>query len=1043
MKRKIKKIGIAVCTFCVLGLGVIAATDTHKANAESELIFSSAFTVEESYDYGESFSMPDPSQVQIGMGSLITNAVSAVLEFPDGTAKSQGDYTLDKTGTYTLTYYNAAGVSATQSFVVNKRYYGVSGEVSANYLSNLTSKESTDGISVTLKSGESFSFNKPINLKDYENQALEICQIFPKFRKEYDVNPNATTLSVKVVDCYDPEKFVEFYVWCGPAGNSPYYAGAGASTQTLTGFEQNKGRPDQMTEEYEGEMYKIHRPRRYQSLTAYGKWLASRYDADVVEHDGISLLWDLSNHQMKARNGGTTYLITDIDSPEVYGMNTFDYGSFFTTGEVYLNLEAYNYASTSFDVEIESIFGMRGTELLDGTVVDTQVPEVFVDVETTEGNTIYLQKGKEVSLPEISSVRDLNYYGNANLSVYRNYGKAGEVSVKVRDGKFTPTSVGNYTAVYTATDSYGLSGKYLLDMVVLDEENIVYDVSSLEKLTAAKTNVFPYAQASGINKDVAIHAFVIAPNGEEIPLDDNGVDGYEFLPEYAGTYTVKYLFKDNVYEEEYSYTITCTDENVATFKDPFVFPAYFMKNASYAIAPVTAYTAGDGAFKENEATISVSVDGKEYQTLSASQMQSYKVQADNTLQFKAVYGSNVVESPLYSVVDVGYGKAIAEKDYLQYMQGNYVASEISKNGAAYEYADGNAHLQFINTISSLHFKLEFAFAATEAKELSVVLRDVRSPKNNYVLCSYEKAAGGNLALSVKQYENGKVVSESSVYTKRSVWSGEYLFEYSENVLEVEGTSVSGIIPFATDGALLEIYAAEAKDCVVTVSTVNNQKFAKSMRESKPQMSFAKENGSWEMNALYTVAPCYVNSALCSVLPEDVKVTVTDAKGEIVESLDGVRLENAKANRNYDIRLTQIGQFRVRYTVSCSGSNTNGETVLENEDYYIINVSEGIAPTIRFNDGSNERTVVSLSVGSRHDIKSFTVSDNVSAKENLKVYTMIFDEGFHLEENGLNVESYTFRNVGKFIVCVIAYDEQGNNAFAYYNVEVVYNDTVAK
>lgn len=1041
MKRKIKKICITACAMCALGLGAIAATDTHNAKAEPGLSFSSAFTVEATYNYGEYFTVPDPSQVQIETGSLTTKAVSVMLEFPDGTVKSQGDYLLDKTGKYTLTYFNANGVSSSQTFTVNKSFYGLTGDASAEYLSNLTAKETTDGISVVLKSGESFSFNKPINLNDYENQVLEVCKVFPKFRKEYDVNPNATTLSVKVVDCYDPAKFVEFYVWCGPAGDAPYYAGAGASTQTLTGFEQSS-RTDQMTDTYEGEAYKIHRPRRYQSLAAYGKWLSSRYDEDIAKHDGISLLWDMSTHQMKARNGDT-FLLTDIDSPEVYGMNTFDYASFFTTGEVYLNLEAYNYASTSFEVEIESILGMKGAELVDGTVADNRDPEVFVDAETTTGNTIYLQKGKEVSLPEISVVRDFNYYGNCNLSVYRNYGKLGQVSVKVKNGKFTPTSVGDYTAVYTATDSYGRQGQYLLDMLVLDEENIVYNVSTLDALTAAETNVIPQAQVSGINKSVSTRVVVSAPNGEEYFPDFNGVDGYEFVPEYAGVYTIKYIFKDNVYEEEYSYTVACTDKNMAAFKDPFVFPPYFMKNASYTIAPVTAYTAGEGRFKENEAAVYVSVDGGEYQALSSSQMREYKVQADNTLQFKAVYGDNFVVSPLYSVVDVGYGKAIASKNYLQYMQGNYVLSEISKEGAKYTYVDGDASLQFINAISSSHFKLEFDFVATEAKDLSIILRDVRSPKNNYVICTYEQLSDGKLTLSARQYENGKLVSESSVYTKRSEWSGEYLFEYKENALAVEGTSIGGIRPFATDGALLEIYATDVQNCSINVSMVNNQKFAKSMRESKPQMSFATNNGTWEMNDVYTVAPCYVYSALSSVLLKDVKVTVTNAKGEIVQSLDGVRLENVTADRTYDIRLTQIGQFRVLYTVSCVGSISDGETVLTNEDDYIINISEGIAPTIRFDDGSNENTVVKLVVGSTHNVKKFSVSDNVSEEKNIKVYTMIFDEGFHLEGNGLNVGTYTFNRVGKFIVCVIAYDEKGNNTFAYYNVEVVESDTVAK
>ena len=49
--------------------------------------------------------------------------------------------------------------------------------------------------------------------------------------------------------------------------------------------------------------------------------------------------------------------------------------------------------------------------------------------------------------------------------------------------------------------------------------------------------------------------------------------------------------------------------------------------------------------------------------------------------------------------------------------------------------------------------------------------------------------------------------------------------------------------------------------------------------------------------------------------------------------------------------------------------------------------------------------------------------------------MILDDGFTLEENGYNVDSYVFKNKGKFIVYVVAYDELGNSSSAYYNVVV--------
>ena len=1036
MKKKIKKICTAICCVAFLGLGAVAVNNVQNANAESDLLFPQEYVIADEYVYGQTFTVPNPDQVRIETGAIISKAKSVLLECPDGSVKSEGDYVLNQTGKYTLRYYDANGVSAAHTFVVNKNYYEIGSNASAKYLESLSSKEGTDGISISLKSGESFTFNKPINLNDHTDEVLNVCKIFPKFRKEYDLNPTATMVTVKVLDCYDPTKFVEFYVWCGSAGNSPYYAGAGASTQMLTGLEQNTGRPDQMTEEYEGEMYKIHRVRRYQSLSTYGKWLASRYDAEVAKQDGILLLWDMTNHQMKARNNGTTYLITDIDSTEIYGTNAFDFSSFFTTGEVVLNVEAYNYAATSFDVEIESIFGMSGKDLLDGTVVDNTAPDITVDVETTSKNEIYLQKGKAMTLPEISNVLDYNYYGNAKVAVYRNYGKRGQVSVKVKDGAFTPETIGNYTAVYTATDSYGNQGVFLLEMVVLDEENIVYEKTPLSKLVAAQNNVIPYIQASGLNKEVQSEVIITTPDGTQMKLDYNGVNGYEYLPEYVGDYTIEYLFKDNVYVEKYSYVVSCVDENAVAYKNPFTLPNYLMKGASYTIDPVTAYTAGNGGFNQNAASISVSVDGGDFQTLSAAQMQAYKVEANETVQFKASYQNKDVISKLYPVIDVGYGKKTTEKEYLKFMQGNYTSAEFVEGGAAYSFEDGEANLQFINAISSSNFKFAFTLSASSIEDVTLTLRDVNAPNSNYITYTYQNEKGASILFVAKQYVDGKLVAENSAYTKHKEWNGAYSLSYSPTGLNVDEVFVEAVSAFSKDDALFEVSIKGAKDCSMIISQLNNQTFAAAMREGKPQICFEQKNGVQEANTIYQIAPCYASAVINTVLAKDIKVTVNTPSGDIATSVDGVRLDNVTADRVYDIKLTQIGQYRVSYIASCIGATrTSAESKLENDDYYIINVSEGIAPTVSFKDGSNEATTVKVSIGTTHTIKKFVATDNVTPSENLKIYKMILDESFTVESNGFNVDSYTFNEAGTFIVYVLAYDALGNSAACYYKVIV--------
>ena len=120
MRNKIKKICTAVCCVAFLGLSGVAINNVYNTNAESDLLFPQEYVIEKEYVYGQTFIVPNPGQVQIETGTVVSKAVSVALECPDGSIKSEGEYTLDKTGEYKLSYYNANGISATHTFVVNK-----------------------------------------------------------------------------------------------------------------------------------------------------------------------------------------------------------------------------------------------------------------------------------------------------------------------------------------------------------------------------------------------------------------------------------------------------------------------------------------------------------------------------------------------------------------------------------------------------------------------------------------------------------------------------------------------------------------------------------------------------------------------------------------------------------------------------------------------------------------------------------------------------------------------------------------------------------
>ena len=119
MNKKTKICTLAFCLGIAL-MGGSAAASVQKVNADMELVLPQEYTIRKEYIYGETFVVPAPSSVSIKNGAKETAAVDVVFRLPDGTAKSEGNYTLDKTGTYEITYYNANGASVTETFTVYK-----------------------------------------------------------------------------------------------------------------------------------------------------------------------------------------------------------------------------------------------------------------------------------------------------------------------------------------------------------------------------------------------------------------------------------------------------------------------------------------------------------------------------------------------------------------------------------------------------------------------------------------------------------------------------------------------------------------------------------------------------------------------------------------------------------------------------------------------------------------------------------------------------------------------------------------------------------
>jgi hypothetical protein len=99
--------------------------------------------------------------------------------------------------------------------------------------------------------------------------------------------------------------------------------------------------------------------------------------------------------------------------------------------------------------------------------------------------------------------------------------------------------------------------------------------------------------------------------------------------------------------------------------------------------------------------------------------------------------------------------------------------------------------------------------------------------------------------------------------------------------------------------------------------------------------------------------------------------------------------------------------------------------------YVIRVSDFQKPTITFNDGSNEDTVIKIGVDTEIEVKPFIVTDNKTDSEKIQAFVFVENSYVNDEVNITDTLKHKFTRAGRFKIKVLAKDEAGNIGVAYY------------
>ncbi len=1034
--KKIRRLTcLLVCTICLAFVFLFANNiDTVSGRADTTL---NGWEEEVVYNVNDNLVVPD--DITINVDGNTVEYTSVVVIYPDGSVKELSNCNLDTVGTYTVRFYGVHGgktVTAEKSFLVKQKIYETSGASSIVSFktkdeiknSNLMGSNAADGIDVHLQTGEYFRFNKTVNIYEVaaENEGVaDFITVYPGFSIT-----QATYFTVKLIDAYDESNFLEFYV---NLVEGTYYCGAGSSNQTMIGFSQDWSPTVTLESGVGVAPWKVS---RIYPDKGYGTYRLNEYN--LYAGGGIKFSYNPTTNEVF--EGGI--LINDVDDKNLYPENPF---SGFTTGEVYVQVEFVKPQVDFIDVQITKLFNFVGEDLENGWVEDTSAPKVDIDVDYTYDKTVKLAKGREYLLPD-ATVYDLNSNGKYKRSVYSNYYTDNPMVVNVVNGKFTPTLTGLYTAVYYAEDFFGNSntgsdGKCvdIINFDVVDEAPFTIEENKITSLIACRDNTIPQLNIQSINKGLTVKVSVIDNMGNEEDITNNTVSGgYSYMPQRVGDHIIKYTLKDNVYSEEYSYKVSCVDNGDIFFKDQLHIPSVMIKGATYDLDTYYAYAlSSEGQLAATIADIYVSEDEKEF--IKIENTKAFTVNASTSIAFYAKLNDKTSPIVTSKVTDVNYVENSnvnnGKKLYQNYFVG-YKSVELASRSFNYLLDESNKFISYATPITLGAFSLEFTLPTYINEEATIA-------NSNFSVLQINLRALGDRANSGYTIQYSKTENEGTIeYTVKSLDGTQTL--YNGNVmgdlLASHTLSMSGKTLICGEGVSVNLPELDAKniefsvgaseatgDFAIQIQKICGQTFKSSIREGKASLNFTYPDIETSIGSTYILPEFKISSVFYPMRQDSLMLTLKDDEGNVIKTVDGLALENVIATPTtpYTVLLEGKSSYKAEFAYKDIDIAIDGN--------FVITINDFTQPVIQFEDNIDENSLVKVRLGNVHQIRSFTVEDNVSAKDELYTRVVVFNA--KNEFIAYNISEIQFNEEGTYKVWVYCQDSRGNVATRYYNVLV--------
>lgn len=1007
MIRKTKKLIAALCaalatTAIAVGVGT-GVQPTQPVVVDAEVVDQ---VVMSTYVKGDEFILP--SSVTIEAGDASYETTESYLVFPDGKASKSDKFILTDCGVYKAVFetkVDGTRYTAEKEFIVEEEIYSLNMPTS-NYAYGSLNEDFdnkwgyTEGMLVNLAEGDFFTYNKPFNVYEEDTSNLLVFNVMT-----WGTDMSIGSVTIRLTDCYDPTNYMEI-LYLRLYRNELYFR-AGISGQATAGVYHAGPLDGYVTIDDETYMYFINKS---------GTMLPTNYDQETVGpnstpyRNNLRIYLDKKDRDhIRVRGASDNYafdrLITELNNQTMYSYHWDG----FTTGDVYLSLSASNFSGReTAPIEIARIMDDYGENLQPTIKQDNVAPTILLD---REGDGATIAKGVPVSIPN-ATARDISgVAGGVKNAVYYAYGTSFQTAVPLVDGYFTPNNYGDYTVVYQATDIYGNIAikEYVLMSAVAADAGISFTAPDFTGVKAGQSIQLGGYEVSGLNGDVSVTMTFTDLDGNVKECDG---DTSIFL-QRAGEYVATYTYKDAAYVYEKEVKIVAEDAGIIDFQSTVALPYYFIKNASYTLEGAEAYKYTAKAPERVGTKCYINFDGKGYKECNPDEV---KIEAENTVQIKYVSAEDetvVTESPVVSVVDVGFGGVLSIGEYLV---GDF-DYEVKPAMVTYEAKSaGDQTMSFVNPISFANFYFGFSVAeAGSINDITFTLTDFYDRSNVLTIqLTKEKSGKGYMII------NG----EKDVLLTQDYASGNNTYvNYANGMITLNtADQVAFESPFTFDKCLLSVTLHDVEEAdKFNVLMVCNQSFGMLYKDTaNPMISVEAPERVASLGGKFTVGVPAVTDVLTPMLTKNVSVTIYYNR-QAVTAVDGTLMNKiTDFTKTYEIELKDYGDYLISYTA------TDGtKTLTHREEVRVIDREK---PVLVLNT-----THLEAQVGMEVPAIDYTVSDNMSAVENIKVWQIVLDSESVVVARTQGT-LFIFEP-GEYTVWVWCEDETGNGMYLTYTLTV--------